>query len=44
MNLKSNRNVNNEVDIDYGPKPRVWKVYNRKKTKRIIGGDVAENA
>ncbi|MCI34822.1 hypothetical protein A2U01_0056043 [Trifolium medium] len=42
------RDLNNEVDsevgLDVGPKPRVWKVYTRKKTKAANNYDVAEKA
>lgn len=33
-----------EVGLEYGPKPRVWKVYSRKKTKADKEGDVAKKA
>ena len=36
------RNMNNEVGLEIGPKPRVSKVYNRKKTKTAKEGDVAK--
>jgi hypothetical protein len=38
------RNVTAEVGLEYGPKPRVWKVYSRQKTKAAKGGDVARKA
>jgi hypothetical protein len=31
----------NEVGLDHGPSPRVWKVYKRKRTKAAMIGDVA---
>lgn len=35
------RNVNQEVGLDYGPLSRVWKVYTRKRTKGAKNGNVA---
>jgi hypothetical protein len=32
------------MDLDVGPKPRVWEFYSRKKAKGIINDEVAKNA
>jgi hypothetical protein len=38
------RNVNADVGLDNNePRPRVWKVYTRKKTKEGRRGDVAND-
>ncbi|PNY16937.1 retrotransposon-related protein [Trifolium pratense] len=38
------RNIIEDVGLeDFGPKPRVWKFYSRKKAKGIINDDVAKN-
>jgi len=37
------RNAANGVGLDYGPQPRVWNVYTRKRTKGVKG-DVEKNA
>ncbi|KAI5444636.1 hypothetical protein KIW84_013055 [Lathyrus oleraceus] len=41
--LKTDRNRVQNVGFDYGPKPRVWKVYKRKKTKGKGNDDVVKN-
>jgi len=41
--ITSDRNASNGVGLDYGPQPRVWKVYTRKRTKGVKG-DVEKNA
>jgi hypothetical protein len=43
MILESDRNVISKVGLgDNGPRPRVWKVYSRKKAKGMRDGDVAK--
>jgi len=37
-------NMSNEVGLDSGTKPKVWKVYTRKRTKGIRNDDVDRNA
>ncbi|PNX89495.1 Ty3/gypsy retrotransposon protein, partial [Trifolium pratense] len=38
------RNTNQDVGLDIRPKPRVWRVYQRRKEKSIVKGDVEDLA
>jgi hypothetical protein len=41
INVYCDRNADEMVGLDFGPKPKVWRVYHRKNKKENKKGDVA---